>query len=161
MYAIQLNCSFSTSLETVSENPVEGDNIIYTNHAPLACENKENMGPLNLSREKSRNDSFDLDFSALSINTPVKKVEKNFNYVTPKINIIPPSHTKSNLKTVPLFRTPIVANKQYLFKTPVSKPLLPASYSINRPQRTPYSAMKNSARYNMMATDFVDTQKVR
>ncbi|XP_050305022.1 dual specificity protein kinase TTK isoform X2 [Anthonomus grandis grandis] len=111
-------------LETVPENAIK----YSAQKTNLSIKNKENMcistEPLNKSKDKSKNDSFDLDFSALSLHTPIKKKEKLFNYVTPKINIIPTSVNKSERPS--MFKTPM--NKGHfskpLFKTPINKPLV-------------------------------------
>lgn len=115
----------------------------------MLCDNKENISdttePLNLSKHKKKNDSFDLDFSALSINTPVKKKDSTFNFVTPKINIIPPSETKALIAGQQLFMTPRVNQPSVtrpLFKTPVNKPLNVVQYSAKKLQSTPFQSAK-------------------
>ncbi|XP_076253401.1 dual specificity protein kinase monopolar spindle 1 [Rhynchophorus ferrugineus] len=139
--------SFNESKVAVEENILD---------VTILCDNKENIlgstEPLNLSKHRKKNDSFDLDFSALSISTPVKKKDSSFNFTTPKINIIPSSETKS-LKTTDqqLFLTPQVNQSSVtrpLFKTPVNKHLNIVQYSAKKPQSTPFQSVKKQNNQN-------------
>ncbi|XP_066145366.1 dual specificity protein kinase TTK [Euwallacea fornicatus] len=120
-------------------------------------ENKENISTSNVPLKlpvaaDNQHDSFNVDFSMLALQTPLKKIERNF--VTPKINIIP----QSEIKHPTVMKTPSFGSarkfNQPLFKTPITKPMpMNAIYSVKKNHGTPFSIDKS---HNLLQCPMVD-----
>ncbi|XP_030758475.1 dual specificity protein kinase TTK isoform X3 [Sitophilus oryzae] len=132
--------------------------ILYDNKGTI-CDSIES---LNVSTSKLKNDSFDLDFSALSLHTPLKRKEINFNFVTPQINIIPATETKYINKSSQCTITPKVnvcknSRNKTLFKTPIGKSLN-VQHSTRKFPGTPLQIVKCSSSKKSMLAGIYENQ---
>lgn len=119
-------------------------------------ENKENIAVNNCpAPHNTHSDSFDIDFSLLTLTTPAKNLDKPRNFMTPKINIIPATESKSTMCRTSLLGSARQCGtlSQPLFKTPISKSIHSNMYA--KPQRTPFM-QSQMGMYN--SGDVLDSQ---
>lgn len=142
-------------MNSIAENYTDGSENTFSVWNTVEQQNKENIsnnGPA------PHSDSFDIDFSLLTLVTPAKNLDKPRNFITPRINIIPATETKSTVPRTSLMGSACLSSRQcgtlsQPFKTPISKSMQSNMYS--KPQQTPFMQSK-IGRYN--PGDILDSQ---
>lgn len=141
----------SPKLNSIAENYTDGSENTFSLWNTVEQENKENISNNGLAPYSN---SFDIDFSLLTLATPAKNLDKPRNFITPRINIIPATETKSTVPRTSLMGSACLSNRQCQpFKTPISKSMQSNMYS--KPPQTPFMQSK-IRRYN--PGDILDSQ---